>query len=147
MRAVTAGRRVIGRLKPLTVEDISLKTSVQGELYEIHITTDGIPNPRIAVETLAYHLHNSYGAETFWAHADGRTIKLQITGSPFAWAALIPFIPLILSGIGVLVTFIAVWQIFAGIPSWAWALLVIGLSSIFIIPSLFKVGRAKWREV
>lgn len=110
----------------------------KGKFYELHINTDGIPDPRRAVETLIEGLR-SQGVETVWASADAERIQIQIAGSPIAWAALIPFIPTILSVIGVIATVTAVYMIFTGIPGWAWGLLAVGLLFLTVIPTLIKI--------
>ena len=56
-----------------------------------------------------------------------------------AWAALIPLVPTILSVLGVVVTLVAVYVIFGGVPGWAFGLLAIGILFLTIVPTLIKL--------
>jgi len=132
--AYSVGTRIPGSLVPLDQAALSIGETEKGK----YIDTDGIPDPREAVETLIEGLRDR-GVETVWAGADAETIKIQIAGSPIAWAVLIPFIPTILSVIGIVITFIAVYMIVGGIPSWAWGLLAVGLLFLTVIPTLIKL--------
>lgn len=138
--AVSYGTPVRGRLVPVSEPELSVKMALPGELYQVEIQTSGVPDPQSALETLISEL-NGFGAKTVYAYADSERILLQLYGSPFAWAALIPFLPLILGGIGIVVTFIAVWFIFAEIPSWAWGALAIGLVMLFLFPTILEWGK------
>ena len=138
LRAYSVGRRIPGSLSPLSQATLSLGGTVKGKFYELHINTDGIPDPRNAVEALVNGLR-AQGVETVWASADGERIQIQIAGSPMAWAALIPLIPTILSVVGVVVTLVSVYMIFTGIPGWAWGLLAVGLLFLTVVPTLVKL--------
>lgn len=134
----SVGQKMPGSLAPLDQVTLSMGETEKGKFYELHISTDGIPNPRRAVETLIAGLRNQ-GVETVWASADAERITIQIAGSPMAWAALIPLIPTILSIIGVIATVLAVYMIFTGIPGWAFGLLAVGLLFLYVVPSLIKL--------
>jgi len=134
----SAGQKMPGSLVPLDYVTLSMGGTEKGKFYELHINTDGIPDPRKAVETLVEGLR-SQGVETVWVSADARIIRIQIAGSPMAWALLIPLIPTILSLIGVLATVTAVYMIFTGIPGWAWGLLAVGLLFLTVVPTLIKM--------
>ena len=138
--AYSVGRRIPGSLRPLSQMALAGETE-SGEFYELHIDTDGISDPREVVEALVGGL-GSRGVETVWVSADAERIRIQIAGSPIAWAVLIPFIPVILAAVGVAVIFIAVFQIFGAIPGWAWGLLAIGLLLIFAVPALVRFPEA-----
>jgi len=134
----SVGQKMPGSLMPISQAALSLGGTEKGKFYEIYISTDGIPDPRRAVETLIEGLR-SQGVETVWASADAERITIQIAGSPIAWAVLIPFIPTILSVIGVIATVVAVYMIFTGIPGWAWGLLAVGLLFLTVVPTLIKL--------
>ena len=136
----SVGRKIPGSLVPLSQVTLSTGETEKGRFYELHINTDGIPDPRRAVDTLIAGLRNR-GVETVWASADARQIKIQIAGSPIAWAAVIPFIPTILSAVGVIVTVIAAYLIVTGIPTWAWGILAIGVLLLFVVPTLIRPPR------
>ena len=135
----SVGRRIPGSLKRLSQMALAGETE-GGKFYELHVDTDGIPDPRGVVEALVEGLRRR-GVETVWASADAKRVRIQIAGSSIAWAALIPFIPVILAAVGVAVIFIAVFQILGAIPTWAWGLLAIGLLLIFL-PPLIKIPEA-----
>jgi len=134
----SVGQKIPGSLSPLSPVTLSTGETEKGKYYELHIDTDGIPDPSKAVDTLIAGLRNR-GVETVWASADARRINIQVAGSPMAWAVLIPLIPTILSVIGVVVTLVVAYTIFAGIPNWAWGLLAIGLLFLTVIPTLIKI--------
>ena len=133
---VSFGKRVSGRL--IEMPTVVLGDSVPGKVYEIHIKTNGVPDAEKAVMTLAEKLYDEHKAHTIWAEVDGDTIKLQVIGSPFVWAVLIPFIPAIMGLIGVSVVLISVYSVLAAIPSWAWGLLVAGVILLFAGPTIGK---------
>jgi len=136
--AYSVGQKIPGSLQPLSQLALSTGGTEKGKFYELHISTDGIPDPSRAVNTLIEGLR-AQGHETVWASADAKSIKIQIAGSPIAWAVLIPLIPTILSVIGVLATVVAIYMIFYGIPSWALGLLAVGLMFLFVVPTLIKL--------
>jgi len=134
----SVGQKISGFLMPLSQVTLSMGETEKGKYYELHIDTDGIPNPRNAIEKLIAGLRTQ-GVETVWASADANRINIQVAGSPMAWAVLIPLIPTILSVVGVVVTLVAVYMIFGGIPSWAFGLLAVGLLLILVVPTLVKL--------
>jgi len=134
----SVGQKIPGSLQPLSQLALSMGGTEKGKYYELHIDTDGMPDPRKAVETLIAGLR-AQGHGTVWASADAKRINIQIAGSPMAWALLIPLIPTILSVVGVVVTLIAVYMIFTGIPGWALGLLAIGLLFLTVVPTLIKL--------
>jgi len=134
----SVGQKILGSLQPLSQLALSTGETEKGKYYELHIDTDGIPDPRKAVETLIMGLRNQ-GVETVWVSADAKRINIQVAGSPMAWAALIPLIPTILSVVGVVVILVVAYTIFAGIPDWAWGLLAIGLLFLTVVPTLIKL--------
>ena len=134
----SVGQRIPGSLQPLSQVTLSTGETEKGKYYELHIDTDGITDPSKAVEALIVGLRN-HGVETVWASADARRINIQIAGSPMAWAALIPLVPTILSVLGIVVTLVAVYVIFGGVPGWAFGLLAIGLLFLTIVPTLIKL--------
>ncbi|GAI46277.1 unnamed protein product [marine sediment metagenome] len=134
----SVGQKIPGSLMPISQVALSLGETEKGKYYELHVNTDGVPDPRRAVETLISGLRDQ-GVETVWASADAERIKIQTAGSPMAWAVLIPLIPTILSVVGIVVTLVAVYMIFGGIPSWAFGLLAIGLLLLTVVPTLIRL--------
>jgi hypothetical protein len=141
---VSFGKRVEGRLIEMT--GITLGESVPGKVYELHIKTSGVPDAEKAVMTLAERLYDEHKAHTIWAEVDGDTIRLQVIGSPFVWAALIPFIPAIMGLLGISIVLISVYSVLASIPGWAWGLLVAGVILMFAGPTIGKAFVPKPKE-
>ena len=118
---------------------IVLGESVPEKVYELHIETAGIPNPREAVMLLAEKLYDKFKAKVVWAEVvNYAKIKIQVIGSPFAWALLIPFIPSILNLLAISVILISVYSVIAAIPGWAWALLAVGVVVLLVGPTVGK---------
>jgi len=132
MMIETFGRHVKGKV--VKIPTIVLTTSVPEKVYEIHIETYGVPSAEDAVGLLVEKLYEEFKAKVVWAEVDNEMIKIQLIGSPFAWAALIPFIPVILGVLGISVVLVAVYAVFAAIPKWAYALIAVGVALIFVGP-------------
>ena len=140
----SVGRRIPGALMPLGPVALSIGETEKGKFYELHIYTDGIPDPRRTIEGLIDGLRD-HGVETIWARSDAESIQIQIAGSPIAWATLLLLLPTILSVLGVVVTLIAVYMIFSGIPSWSWGLLAVGLLLLAVLPKIIKIPDERYR--
>jgi len=136
----SVGQKILGGLMALDTATLSFGETVKGKFYEIHIDTDGIPDPSRAVNALIEGLRNQ-GVETVWASSDAKRITLQIAGSPMTWAVFMTLVPTILSLVGVLVTLIAVYMIISDIPGWAWGILAIGFLFLTVVPTLIKLPR------
>ena len=65
----SVGQKIPGLLMPLSPVTLSMGETEKGKYYELHIDTDGMPDPSKAVEALIVGLRN-YGVETVWASAD-----------------------------------------------------------------------------
>ncbi|GAH04792.1 unnamed protein product, partial [marine sediment metagenome] len=129
----SVGQRIPGSLAPLSQATLSMGATEKGKFYELHIDTDGIPDPRKAVETLIAGLRTQ-GVETVWASADAKSIRLQIAGSPMSWPVVLSLLPSILNILGIAVILISVYLIVSGIPGWIWGLLVVGFILYKILP-------------
>ena len=136
----SVGQKIPGGLKSLDMSTISFGHTVKGKFYEIHIDTDGIPDPSRAVNALTEGLRNQ-GVQTVWASSDGKRITIQIAGSPMAWSVFMTLVPTILSLVGVVVTIIAVYLIISDIPGWAWGMMFVGFLFLTLIPTLIKLPR------
>lgn len=125
--------------KTLQIPKEMLTESVIGQVYELEIATEGVSDPQETVNVLAAKIPEQFPtAEVLWVKVEDNTIRLQIRGSPFAWSALLLFLPQILVVVGVVIAFVAVYMVFQAIPSWAWALLVVGAGLIIFAPKIFK---------
>jgi len=124
-----------------------LTESVIGQIYELQIKTQGVTDPRAAAVALSKGLRERFGAELLYFEVDGDIITIQIEGSPFAWAALLVFLPEILVVVGVVILFILVYLITSAIPSWKYGLIAVALVLIFIGPgAVSKVAMMKVRK-
>ena len=124
--AVEVGKRIVGKTN--YIPRAMLIESVPGQIYELEIRTKGISNPEQAISALNTELPKKYkGLKVHWIGVNGSVIKIQLTGSPFAWAALMLFIPTILTLVGIAVTLIAVFLVWTTVPPHITASLVVGL--------------------
>lgn len=122
---VEIGKRIVGKVE--YIPRAMLIESVPGQLYEVEIRTKGVSDPEQAISALSHELPREFkGLKVHWIGVDGSVIKMQITGSPFAWAAFMLFLPALLTVIGIGVTLIAVYLVWTMVPPWVTAILIIG---------------------
>ena len=132
----TVGKKKPGSLQHLSQLALSTGETEKGKFYEIHIDTDGIPEPSKTVDALVTGLKNQ-GVETIWVSADAKKIRLQIAGSPTSWPIILSLLSATLSVMAIAVIFIGVYTIVSAIPSWVWGLLAVGALFIYISPVIF----------
>jgi len=124
-------------VRKVAVSPERLKVGRKGKIYEVEITvspTLTAEKAREALQTLICGLAEQFHIKTIAATATENVIRLQIMGSPFSWAALLAWLPTILALIGLVMVGVSVWQVIATVPSWVWALLVIGGATFLIGP-------------
>lgn len=126
---IEAGKKVEASTRFLIKS--TLTESVPGCTYEIRIATRGIPDEEKAAVILVDTLRSKFNAKTNWIRIEGNTIRMQIEGSPFAWALLLAFLPDILLGVGVVVLLISVFLLITTSPYVA-ASIVLGLGLILL---------------
>lgn len=144
MPKITLGNHISGRLIPLTQQTLSFGESVPGEIYELLLETNGIPNPEDAVNLLTQEFPNfDPSTKILWIEADNQNIRMQISGSPFLWTALIPWLPSILGLLGITLAFISIWNLITSIPTWIWALLAVSVGLIIFAPAIGKMFPAE----
>ena len=116
-----------------------LTDSVPGKVYHLTIETKGIANEEEVAKTLVTELYNKFKAQVIWIRIENGVIDLQTIGSPFAWLALLAWLPTILAMLGIVMILVSIYSVIAAIPSWAWALLAVGVAVILFGP---KIGEA-----
>lgn len=109
-----------------------LTESVPGAIYELRIKTKGVSNPKNVMVMLAEALWDNFKAKLYYFEVSDNIITMQIEGSPFAWAALLIFLPQILLTVGVIVLLIVVYLAVSSIPNWVYAVAAVALGLIFI---------------
>lgn len=127
-----------------------LTDSVPGKVYHLTIETKGIANEEETAKVLVKDLYDRFKAEVLWIKIENGVIDMQLIGSPFAWVALIAFIPAILAILGIVFVLVSVYSVIAAIPAWAWALLAVGVGLILIGPTITKsltAGRGGYEVV
>jgi len=133
----TLGERVGGRT--LIIPPSILTESVPGQIYQVEVATEGVPDPSRAVGALKTELPQKFpGLKVRWVEVRDDAIRLQLEGSPFLWAAVLAFLPQILLAAGVVVTLIAVYLVLSGVPSWLFGLAAVGLVLLLLTPKLFR---------
>ena len=137
MAKTSFGTRVSGVLVPLRQQTLTLGTSVPGQIYELVLETGGIPDPEATANTLIREIPNfDPKSRVLWVESYNQTIRLQITGSPFVWTALLVALPGILGLLGIALTLVSIYNVIGSVPSWAWALLATSVGLIFLSPWL-----------
>jgi len=116
----------------------TLRVGRKGAVYELEIAVSPLTADKAveAIEKLREGMKEKFGITTFYATAFRDRIFLQIRGSPFSWVALLAWLPLILGLIGIVMLGISVWQIIVEVPTWIWAMLVIGGLTFLIGPTI-----------
>jgi len=117
---IEVGKRLVGRTEIIPHSMLMKMEAVPGGVYELEIRTKGIRDEKAVVDTLTTKLREKFGVKVLWISVNKPkdTIKMQIEGSPFAWAVLLPFIPEILLAIGVIVILIVVFLVILERPWW-----------------------------
>jgi len=116
-----------------------LTTSIPGKHYHIRMTTSGVSNEQEVAKALINGLTTKFGAKVKYMRIVNGVVDVQLEGSPFAWAAVIIWLPSIFTLLGITLLGIAVYTVFASIPSWAWGVLAIGVVLILLAPSAGKI--------
>lgn len=131
---LTLGKKPEGKLEYIPRE--ILTESVPGQLYELHIRTETITDKEAVAQVLIKELPKIHGLTIQWIEISDEKIKVAITGSPFAWSALLLVIPQILSVIGVTVIMIGVFLLWAHVPGYVIGLIVVGALLLYIAPKI-----------
>ena len=116
--------------------------SVVGKVYQIQAQIQGsVSNPQQFFDILKAGFEQKFKAKLYYMGIDSGVINLQVEGSPFAWAAVIAWLPSIFTLVGVTLVGIAIFSIIGSIPAWTWGLLAIGVFVIVITPKVFPSTR------
>jgi hypothetical protein len=71
-----------------------------------------------------------------YIEVNDRNVTIQLEGSPIAWELILSLLPLIFTILGIVIIMIAVFSLISAVPSWTWALLIVGAITLFIIPGV-----------
>jgi len=122
-----------------------LTDSVPGQIYEIRMATSKISNPeavaRIIMEKLPAKFHE---LKVRYLEIGDSSIVTQIEGSPFAWAALLPFLPEILQLVGITVFAVYIMLAVAFAPAWVG---VVGLLGVGVAVAGFLISITRTGEI
>lgn len=129
------GTRIISETQ--YIPNAMLTDSVPGSKYQLQIKTNGVPDPATTINLLRTELPKKFfDLKVLWINIENDIITMQISGSPFLWASLLLFLPTILGAIGIIIVLISVYLMFAAVPSWIWATLIIGGVLIILGPKI-----------
>lgn len=124
-------------LKPaIQIPDEMLTESVIGSQYQLVIETDGVSNPEQALAIIRNRLNVLYNIKMYYGEVVDNKITVQISGSPFAWSAVLMFLPQILAVIGVVVGVITAYLLVSSIPTWVYGLSAVAILLILILPKI-----------
>ena len=113
-----------------------LTDSVPGKVYHLTIETKGIANEEEVAKTLVSELYSKFKAQVIWIRIYNGVIDLQLIGSPFAWFALLAWLPTILAMFGIIVVLVSLYSVLTAIPGWAWGLLAVGIGLMLFGPQI-----------
>jgi hypothetical protein len=116
----------------------NLKVAPKGSVYYLKLDVSTLTQDKAveALNKLTSEMQSKFGIKTIYGKAEPNTIHLIIMGSPFAWLALLAWLPVILGLLGIVLFGISVWQAIAAIPSWVFATLIIGGALILVGPAI-----------
>lgn len=138
----------VGKLAGTRLVEMSrevLTDSVPGKVYHLTIETRGIVNEEEVARAFVAELYEKFKAQVIWIRIENGIIDLQLIGSPFAWLTLLAFLPTLLAMLGVVMVLVSVYNVIAAIPSWAWALLVVGVGVILFGPRIAETVTAGYK--
>ena len=119
-----------------------LTDSVPGKVYHLTIETKGIANEEEVARVLIAKLYEKFRAKVVWIRIADGIIDLQLIGSPFPWLALLAWLPTILAMLGIVMILVSIYSVIAAIPSWAWALMAVGVAVILFGPKVAETVTA-----
>lgn len=135
------GSRVSGRLVPIA--DLSA-LSKPGEVFEIHIETDGIPDEQIAIQQLLTLEQQFEDLRVLYIETDVANIKMQITdvgpGAIDIWSVLYGLPAILIVGAIVVIALIG-YQLFTTQPTWVWFLALGAVLALWGIPKILRPAR------
>ena len=133
------GRKIVAQ-RTVLIPPSMLTESVPGAVYQLEIKTKGIPDPKKVISVLTTELTRKFpDLKVLWIRVENQSISMQITSNPpFAWAALLAFLPEILMAIGITILFVTVYLVVSWVPSWIWALLITGTLLFFVGPAIAR---------
>lgn len=134
-----AGRYVVEIPKEM------LTTSVPGKFYHIRIETGGVSDEEHVANTLINGFLTEFKAKVVYVQIENGVVNLQLEGSPFAWAAVIVWLPSVFTLLGIALLGISIYTVFASIPSWAWGTLAVGVILLLLAPSAIRFVKP-WTE-
>jgi hypothetical protein len=116
----------------------NLRVAPKGSAYYLKLDVSTLTQDKAveALNGLTSEMRSKFGIKTIYGKAEPNAIHLIIMGSPFAWLALLAWLPTILGLLGIILFGVSVWQAVAAIPSWVWAWLAIGGALIILGPPL-----------
>lgn len=141
-KVFTFGRRIEGRT--VYVPRVLLSESVPGQVYEIQMKTDEIPEDKMKVvaELLIEKLSEKFMAKVYYVEVGKNYVIVQLEGSPFAWEVLLAFLPEILKAVGVILIAVGVFLIYAKAP-WETLMVAIGGLLLFLAPAISDIVRPR----
>ena len=119
-----------------------LTDSVPGKVYHLTIETKGIANEEEVARVLIAKLYEKFRAKVIWIRIADGIIDLQLIGSPFPWLVLLAWLPTILAMLGIVMILVSIYSVIAAIPSWAWALMAVGVAVILFGPKVAETVTA-----
>lgn len=130
----TLGTKKLGTTK--YIPSGMLTESVIGRTYELRIGTNGVPDPKVALEALKSGLEENFKTKVIYGEVHNSVILIQMTGSPFVWGAILMLLPQILAAVGIIVSLITVYMVVAAVPTWAYVLGAVGVTLLFVVPKV-----------
>ena len=127
--------------KYVKVDFEAMREAKKGEEFLIIVEATPIPAERACelAQAIKANLKEKFNIELHYIAIKENEIIMYISGSPFTWAALIAWLPILLGLFGIIMIGIGVWQAFASVPSWVYATIIAGILILYVSPHVARM--------
>lgn len=126
----------------LEIPSDMLTTSVPEKFYHLRIQYSGTMSDEVEfAKKFSSELYTMFKAKVAYMRIAPDYVDVQLEGSPFAWAALVLWLPTIFVLFGLTLIGVGVFTVLSAIPSWAWGVVAVGVLLVVIAPTVGKLKK------
>lgn len=141
---VQYGRRIFGLMRPISeAQVLAFETTKPKEVYQINMEVDKAFDAEYLASVLVERFEAAFpDLRINWIDVCPikKTVKFQFvdTSGVVGFAAILALLPQILLLAGVAIVLLSIWNIISAVPTWAWALLAVGVIFLIFGPGIAK---------